>query len=115
LLELFGRITGEQPYLSYATIIGFGSFHYRYESGREGDAPLTAFSPRKAATTIYLTEDTALYRDLLARLGPHTLGKVCLYIRDLDQVDAGVLEQIARRSHELALKGAQGPGEEALS
>jgi hypothetical protein len=108
LLAMMGDLTGEEPYLCYNTIIGFGTHHYRYDSGREGDAPIAAFSPRKASSTVYLTEDTALYSDLLERLGPHTLGKVCLYITDLEKVDLDVLEQILSRSHDLVMKEING-------
>ncbi|KQX05358.1 MULTISPECIES: DUF1801 domain-containing protein [unclassified Leifsonia] len=98
LLGLYSRVTGEPARLS-GTIIGFGSHHYRYESGREGDVAAAGFSPRKAATSIYLMDGISRYPDQLARLGPHTTGVGCLYIRDLSAIDLGVLEQIIAESY----------------
>lgn len=98
LLELYGRISGEQPEL-YGTIIGFGHYHYQYASGREGDAPAGAFAPRKAATSIYLPDGIGAHRALLDQLGPHREGVGCLYLTDLEQVDLAILEQIITRSY----------------
>ncbi|MGX5697018.1 DUF1801 domain-containing protein [Agromyces soli] len=100
LLELMGRVTGEEPYMWGPSIVGFGEYHYVYESGREGDAPAAAFSPRKAATTIYLVPGFAAGSELLERLGPHTTGVGCLYVKDLAQVDLAVLEALVRESYE---------------
>ena len=97
MIELMGRITGEKPKM-WGSIVGFGRYHYRYESGREGDAPAVAFSPRKAATTIYLPDGVGAHRDVLDRLGPHTTGVGCLYVKDLDTVDLETMEQIVGRS-----------------
>ena len=94
LLELFNRVTGLSPKMWGPSIIGYGRYHYRYDSGREGDAMLTGFSPRKAALSIYIMPG---YRDMsssLARLGKHKIGKSCLYINKLADVDLGVLEEI---------------------
>ncbi|WP_130505630.1 DUF1801 domain-containing protein [Microterricola gilva] len=99
LLELFGRITGESPVLWGPSIVGFGQYHYRYASGREGDAPAAGFSPRKAAMSIYLADGIGAHDDALARLGEFTSGVGCLYIKDLDKVDLAVLESIVRSSH----------------
>ncbi|WP_251150838.1 DUF1801 domain-containing protein [Cellulosimicrobium sp. Marseille-Q4280] len=99
LVTLMARVTGEEPRLWGPSIVGFGTYHYRYESGREGDMAAAGFSPRKAATTIYLADGVAEHADLLARLGPHTVGKGCLYVKDLDQVDLDVLEETVRRSY----------------
>lgn len=101
LVEIMRDETGEEPYMYGPSIVGFGTYHYVYESGREGDAPLAAFSPRKANTVVYLIggyED--LYPDLLARLGPYKTGKSCLYIKKLDDVDEDVLRQLIRDSTE---------------
>ena len=76
------------------SIVGFGSRHYRYESGREGDSPVVAFSPRKAATVIYGATGFEGADAMLAKLGKHTTGKGCLYIQRLAEVDGGVLEQM---------------------
>lgn len=77
------------------TIIGFGSYHYRYDSGREGDMPVIAFAPRKAATVLYCLTGFSGSEALLAKLGKHSKGKGCLYIRNLADVDLEVLEALA--------------------
>jgi hypothetical protein len=102
LLQLMHRVTGEPPRMWGPTIVGFGSYHYRYASGREGDASAAGFSPRKAATTVYLADGTAAHESELERLGEHTTGAVCLYIKDLERVDLGVLESIVARSYATA-------------
>jgi hypothetical protein len=79
-------------------IIGFGSQHYRYASGHEGDMPLVAFSPRKQSLTLYITMGFDELQDLLSRLGKHKLSKACLYINRLADVDLKVLEEIITRS-----------------
>ncbi|WP_315096307.1 DUF1801 domain-containing protein [uncultured Cellulomonas sp.] len=108
LVALMGRVTGEQPRMWGPTMIGFGSYHYRYDSGREGDAGAAGFSPRKAATTVYLPDGVDAHADLLAALGPHTVGKSCVYIKDLDTVDLGVLEEVVRRSFAAVNAGLPG-------
>ncbi len=97
LQELMGRVTGE-PARLWGTIVGFGQYHYRYASGREGDAPAAGFAPRKAATTVYVADGVGAHEDLLARLGPHRTGVGCIYIQDLEAVDLAVLEDIIARS-----------------
>lgn len=96
LTALMQEISGREP-VTWGTIIGFGSCHYVYPTGTEGDMPLLAFAPRKTATTIYL-ESTDEYAAELADLGPHTTGVGCLYIKDLEQVDLDVLRVILQRS-----------------
>lgn len=108
LVELMSRVTGEPPRMWGPSIVGFGSYHYRYASGREGDMCAVGFSPRKAATTLYLMDGAERYPELLGRLGPHTTGKSCLYVKDLDAVDAGVLEEMVRRSY-AAVTGGDWP------
>jgi hypothetical protein len=98
LLELLVRITGEPPQL-WGSIIGFGQYHYKYQSGREGDVAAAGFAPRKAATTIYLVDGVGRYEQQLERLGPHTTGVGCLYIKDLDKIDLSVLEAIVAESY----------------
>lgn len=99
LLALMFAATGQPPVMWGPSIIGFGSYHYRYDSGREGDAAAAGFSPRKAQSTIYLADGFDSHKDLLARLGPHTLGKSCLYLKKLDQVDLKVLQELVSRSY----------------
>ncbi|MGM7423513.1 DUF1801 domain-containing protein [Cellulosimicrobium sp. CpK407] len=98
LVELMGRVTGEPARMWGSSIVGFGTYHYRYASGREGDMAAAGFSPRKAATTVYLMDGVDAHAALLERLGPHTVGKGCVYVKDLDAVDLGVLEEVVRRS-----------------
>ncbi|MDF9876069.1 DUF1801 domain-containing protein [Cellulosimicrobium cellulans] len=99
LVELLSRITGEPPRMWGSSIVGFGTYHYRYASGREGDMAAAGFSPRKAATTVYLMDGVDAHAALLDRLGPHTVGKGCVYVKDLDAVDLGVLEEVVKRSY----------------
>jgi hypothetical protein len=99
LCELMRSVTGEPPVMWGPSIVGFGSYHYRYESGRTGDAPLAAFSPRKANLVVYLVggfEDR--YPKLLEQLGPHKSGKACLYLKRLRDVDLDALRQLVQRS-----------------
>ncbi len=98
LVELMGRVTGEPARMWGSSIVGFGTYHYRYASGREGDMAAAGFSPRKAATTVYLMDGVDAHVALLDRLGPHSVGKGCVYVKDLDAVDLDVLEEIVRRS-----------------
>lgn len=94
LVTLMQRATGRKPQLWGPSIVGFGSYHYVYESGREGDMPIIGFSPRKAALVLYGLVGTGGNESLLARLGKHETGKGCLYIKRLADVDAAVLEKL---------------------
>ena len=98
LLELFSRVTGAEPKL-WGTIVGFGSYHYKYESGREGDTAAVSFAPRKAASTVYLVDGVGAHTEELARLGPHTTGVGCLYLKDVSAVDLDVLAEIVGSSY----------------
>ena len=98
LVKLMQGATGEKPKMWGPSIIGFGSYHYRYDSGREGDMPLIGFSPRKAATVLYNMTGFSDSKALLAKLGKHTTGKGCLYIKKLADVDQQVLEAMAVKS-----------------
>jgi hypothetical protein len=98
LVELMERVTGLEPQMWGPSIVGFGSYHYRYPSGRQGDAPAAGFAARKAASTIYLPDGVGAHAGLLAELGPHTTGVGCLYVKDLAAVDLEVLETIVARS-----------------
>lgn len=96
LVKLMQSATGEKPTMWGPSIIGFGSYHYKYDSGREGDMPVIGFSPRKAATVLYgMNGDSG---GLLAKLGRHTTGKGCLYIKKLADVDHKVLEALILKS-----------------
>lgn len=100
---LFRRVTGQTPRMWGPSIIGYGSYHYRYDSGREGDAPRDGFSPRKAQLVLYLVVDwgerKAEADALFARLGKYGQGVSCLYLNKLADVDVGVLEQLVGLSH----------------
>lgn len=91
---LFRQVTGFTPAMWGPTIIGYGHYHYRYASGREGDAPATGFSPRKAELSLYIMPGYQDYAALLSRLGKHRLGKSCLYIRHLSEIDMDVLAEL---------------------
>ncbi len=103
LVELMGAVTGQPAVMWGTAIIGFGSRHYRYDSGREGDVPAVGFSPRKAQTVLYLTGGPEAYQDLLDRLGPHTLGKSCLYLKRVGDADDAVLRELVGRSFRMTL------------
>jgi hypothetical protein len=92
------RITGYKPVLWGPSIVGFGSYHYRYDSGHEGDAPRLGFSPRAKELVLYVLADFPECEPLLARLGKHKVGKSCLYIKKLTDVDMAVLEQLVAAS-----------------
>jgi len=95
LRGLLSGWTGEPPVMWGASIVGFGRYRYRYESGREGTAPLVGFSPRKANLVVYLVAGVQdLYPDVLERLGPHKLGKGCLYLKRLVDVDRDALRAL---------------------
>jgi hypothetical protein len=107
LVKLMQDAAGEKPKMWGPSIIGFGSCHYRYDSGREGDMPLISFSPRKTATVLYNLIGSTDSKALLAKLGKHTTGKGCLYIKKLTDVDQKVLETMVVKS--LAALRAQKP------
>ena len=96
--DLLARVTGEPAVMWGKAIVGFGRRRLRYDSGRELDWMEIGFSPRKANTTIYLSGGLDTYADLLARLGKHTTGGGCLYLKSLNDVDPAVLEKILTRS-----------------
>jgi uncharacterized protein DUF1801 len=98
LVKLMQNAAGEKPKMWGPSIIGFGSYHYRYDSGREGDSPLIGFSPRKAATVLYIMAGLSDCGALLAKLGKHTTGKGCLYIKKVADVDQKVLEALVVKS-----------------
>jgi|SRR5450755_3864368 Domain of unknown function (DU1801) len=98
LVKVMQRITGEKPKMWGPSIIGFGSYHYKYESGREGDMPIAGFSPRKAAIVFYMMAGFDGSKLFLAKLGKYTTGKGCLYIKKLADVDQEVLEAMVAQS-----------------
>jgi hypothetical protein len=98
LLSLMKDISGEKPLIWGESIIGFGTYHYKYESGREGDWFLTGFSPRKNNFSIYIMPGFGKYDRLMDKLGKHKTGKSCLYINRLSDIDIEVLNQLIRES-----------------
>lgn len=99
LLAMMKKVTGEKAKMWGPSIIGFGEYHYRYESGREGDMLAVGFSPRKANIVLYVLGSLSDDEPLLKKLGPYKHGKSCLYVTDLSKVDLGVLEQIVAKSY----------------
>lgn len=99
MIELMRRATGQEPRVWPGSIVGFGEYHYRYDSGREGHASAAGFAARKAATTIYLVDGIGAHADLLDELGPHSTGVGCVYVKDLSKVNLDVLETIVARSY----------------
>lgn len=98
-LKMYQEVTGLPPVMWGPSIIGFGSLHYVYESGREGDMPAAAFSPRKANMTFYVGDQFAGAAELYAKLGKHKKSVACLYINKLDDVDLDVLHEIIARQY----------------
>ncbi len=98
LVQIMREETGEEPVMWGDSIVGFGSVHYKYASGREGDMGVTGFSPRKASLTIYIVPGFDRYGDLLGRLGKYTTSKVCLYVKRLSDVDEATLRELIRDS-----------------
>ena len=100
VLEMMREITGVEPVLWGPSIIGFGTYTYKYASGREGEWPVVGFAPRKRALTLYIMDGFDEYESLLARLGKVKTGKACLYINKLADVDQETLRELVRRSVE---------------
>lgn len=98
LIDMMQSATGEKPRMWGPSIIGFGTYHYRYESGREGDSPLVGFSPRKAAMVLYIVTGFSGAEGLLAKLGKHTTGKSCLYVKRLSDIDLTFLRRLVDES-----------------
>jgi hypothetical protein len=98
IAAMMERLSGHKPKLWGPSIIGFGTYHYKYDSGREGDWCRIGFSPRKGQTVLYIVDGFGGYSELLERLGKHKTGKSCLYIKRLSGVDGAVLEQLCVES-----------------
>ena len=104
IMELMKQVTGMQPKMWGDSIIGFGSYHYKYESGREGDMPLIGFSPRKQNLTLYIMDGFDEGDSLLSKLGKHKVGKSCLYVNKLEDIDQGTLKELVKKSFEHMVK-----------
>ncbi|HEV2412206.1 MAG TPA: DUF1801 domain-containing protein [Candidatus Saccharimonadales bacterium] len=99
LIGIMQRISGHAPKLWNVGTLGFDAYHYKYDSGREGDTFIIGFYPRKGKTTVYLMDGTARYSKLLARLGKHTFTGYCIYIKRLSDIEPSILEQIIEQSY----------------
>lgn len=104
VLHLMKEATGEPPKMWGASIVGFGTYHYKYASGQEGDWPLTGFSPRKQNLTLYIMPGFSRHDDLMTKLGKYKTGKSCLYINKLADVDKDVLKALIKESVEFMKK-----------
>ena len=98
ILELMREVTGEEPAMWGGSIVGFGSYRYKYASGREGEWPLAGFSPRKQSLTLYIMSGFDKHDSLLAKLGKYKTGKSCLYINKLQDIDLETLRELIRQS-----------------
>ncbi|MTI20790.1 DUF1801 domain-containing protein [Fulvivirga sp. RKSG066] len=98
LIKILQDITGEEPRMWGPTIIGFGRYHYKYKSGHEGDAPILGFSPRKAAFSLYIYSDTEKSNSLLSKLGKYKMGKACIYVNKLADINIPVLKELCVES-----------------
>lgn len=98
LIELLQAWSGEKPKMWGPSIIGFGNYHYKYASGHEGDAPILGFSPRKSAISLFVFSDTEKSRQLLTQLGKYKMGKACIYIKKLSDIQIPVLQQLCEES-----------------
>ena len=98
VLALMKEVTGEPPIMWGPGIVGFGAYHYKYESGREGDSPITGFSPRKAALTLYIMPGFQPYHEYMQRLGKYKTGKSCLYLKKLNDIDREILKKLVSGS-----------------
>ena len=98
ILKLMKEVTGTEPHMWGGSIVGFGSYHYKYESGREGDWFLTGFSPRKQNLTLYIMSGFRRYDELMKKLGKYKTGKSCLYIKKLEDIDINILKELVAQS-----------------
>jgi hypothetical protein len=98
VVKMMQEVTGEKPKMWGANMVGFGSYHYQYESGREGDWFVTGFSPRKTNLSLYLMAGFSNFEKLLAKLGKHKTGKACLYVNKLEDIDQTVLKKLIKES-----------------
>lgn len=115
LLEMMQRISGHEPKLWNVGTIGFDTYHYKYDSGREGDGLVIGFYPRKGKITVYLMDGTVRYAELLKKLGKHTTTGYCLYIKQLSDIELPVLEQILQQSYDfIKAKSKAGPIDKIL-
>lgn len=104
ILKIMQQITKEEPKMWGPSIVGFGSYHYKYESGREGDWMQIGFSPRKQNITLYLIPGSERYQELMNKLGKYSTGKACLYVKRLSDVNVDVLKELITESRKVMKK-----------
>ena len=102
--QLMQQVTKEKPKMWGSSIVGFGQYHYKYASGHEGNAALTGFSPRKQALTLYIMGGFDTYNDLMSKLGTYKIGKACLYVKRLADIDQKVLKELIKQSVDHMIK-----------
>lgn len=114
LIELLKKYSSEEPKMWGPSIIGFGNYHYKYASGHEGDAPILGFSPRKNALTLYVYSDTEKSKNLLLELGKYKMGKACIYVKKLSDINHLILKEICletidfiNENYESSIKNSQ--------
>ena len=100
ILDMMKQVTGEEPKMWGTSIVGFGNYHYKYQTGREGDWFIAGFSPRKQNLTLYIMAGFDQYDELLSKLGKYKTGKSCLYIKGLADVDEAALRELVKQSVE---------------
>ena len=100
VLELMQQITGHEPKMWGPSIIGFGTYHYKYASGREGDFLAMGFSPRKTALTLYIMSGFSNYNELMCKLGKFKTGKSCLYVKNLEDLNLEILKELIKTSYD---------------
>lgn len=98
VVEMMTKITGDEPAMWGTSIIGFGTYHYKYASGREGDWPITGVSPRKQSLTLYIMPGFDRYEELMGKLGKHKTGVSCLYVNKLEDIDLPTLRKLVTES-----------------
>ena len=108
IVDIMRKATKAEPQMWGSSIVGFGAYHYKYASGREGDAPLIGFSPRKQNLVLYIMGDFDQRDELLKSLGKYKTGKACLYINRLDDVDLPTLRKLVKQSVQHKIKTLQG-------
>ena len=103
IIAIMRNVTGQTPVMWGPSIIGFGSYHYAYETGREGDAPAVSFAPRKANLVIYLADGVSRHEALLEQIGPHSTSAACVYIKRFSEIDLDALRKVIAASYEYVM------------
>lgn len=99
LIDIMGEVSGESPVMWGSSIVGFGSYHYKSKSGREGDWMRIGFSPRKGKVSLYITYDASQYTDILDQMGKYDIGKGCIYLKTIEPLDRSLLEKLIKSAY----------------